>query len=120
MNRLTRHADDLRPDVVFDVLSHPYRRFVISYVAQQCRPIPMNELADRIVASELDVPLAQVPEEDRYCARLSMYHTHLPKLVDAGLVDCTEEADRIVVRLTSTFGTIEADLPEPIEPYHVD
>ena len=120
MNRLTRHADDLHPDVVFDVLSHPYRRFVLSYLAQEARSIPMTELADRAAAWEMNVPLAHVGEEDRYCARLDLYHTHLPKLVDVGLVECTQEGDRVQVSPRGTIRTIKADLPEPTVPYRVD
>lgn len=62
----------------FDVLSDRRRRRAVAVVRRAPAPVTIADLAERIAAREC---------ADRGSVRCSLYHVHLPRLEDAGVVD---------------------------------
>ncbi|MFC6755593.1 MULTISPECIES: DUF7344 domain-containing protein [Haloarcula] len=79
-------ADELTLSGLLELLSHPRRRFVLGILDETDGDVSMDSLAERLTAWEVgDSPADSSPPavED---VKLSLYHTHLPKLETAGLV----------------------------------
>ena len=79
-------ADELTLSELLDIFSHSRRRFVLGYLDETGTEVPTDSLAERLVAWERatghsDSATAAVDE-----VKLSLYHTHLPKLESAGIV----------------------------------
>jgi hypothetical protein len=80
--------------------------FTLSLLASGTRRHLLGELADSGGEAELDVLAQQLPSRDRSSTdmesldrlSLDLYHTHVPKLADAGVVNWS--ADRRRVSLT--------------------
>ena len=78
--------DDLTLSELFDIFSHSRRRFVLGYLDEAGTEVSTDSLAERLVAWERtdgqsDATAAAVDE-----VKLSLHHTHLPKLESAGVV----------------------------------
>lgn len=74
-------------DQLLSVLAHRRRRLVLSLASRCETPITRDELATAMIAREREMGLENGSESeatDRLATKL--YHQHLPKLEDAGLV----------------------------------
>jgi len=96
---------ELSQDVVFDLLSNPRRRFVLSYLRQEGGPVDLVDLADEIAAWENDTPVEDLTSQQRKRVYVSIYQTHVPKLEDAGVVDYDRESG--LVQLASRAEEID-------------
>lgn len=70
------------PDTAFDVLSEPRRRYVLHYLHEHADPVTVSKLADWVARHE--------PDTDGDRIEVSLHHSHLPKLEDAGLISLVE------------------------------
>lgn len=95
-------ADDIDLDLgaLFDVLSSPRRRYVLANLQHCDEPTTLADLARDVCAWELGCDPSDVPEGRDEPVRVSLYHAHVPKMVDAGLV--AYEEDRRTVCTTDT------------------
>lgn len=84
-----------RADLLFEVLSHPYRRFVLWYLREADGRTSMEQLSREVEAwqSALTAPHRGVSGEATI--ELSLRHTHLPKLETADLVEY--DSERVVL-----------------------
>ncbi len=57
----------------------------------------LRELAEEVAARENDVPRAEVTTEEAKRLHLSLYHTHVPKLKDAGTIRHDEANDTVTL-----------------------
>lgn len=73
-------------DRVLAALSHPRRRLLLYYL-QENDPVSIEDAATRIAAWERDEHADEVPEEVREKVLTSLYHGHVPKLTEQGIVD---------------------------------
>ena len=103
----------LSQNEVYDLLSNPRRRFVISYLREHGRPIELTALAREVAAWENQVPAEELTDQQEKRVYVSLYQTHIPKLRNAGVVDY--DSDDGVIRLTDTVGQLERYLPEEEE-----
>jgi hypothetical protein len=78
-------ADPASLDRMFDTLAHPYRRRILLLVSER-NPRGEDEFSVEAVATE---------DDDRELLAVELYHTHLPKLAEAGYVDWDEEGHTI-------------------------
>lgn len=84
-----------RKDEFFAVLSHPSRRFVLSALQDHQAPVSIETLAMELADWHDQRPVSEPAGADGDDLKLSLVHTHLPKIADAGLVDY--DASRQVV-----------------------
>lgn len=107
-------VEPLSQDLVFDLLSSPRRRFVLYYLRSESASIALTALADEVASWEYETSVDELTEQERKRAYVSLYQTHVPKLVDAGIV--AYDTDSGVVSLTDRAGTIESYLPRTAKP----
>lgn len=95
-------------DDVLSVLSTREQRYALYYLLDHER-VPLSELAD-VIAGWLAVADRQVTTAgERTSLRIALYHTHLPRLEAAGLIEFDPD-DRVVDR--AAFPTTTRELVE--------
>lgn len=91
-NQLSSEKPVLSAELLFDVLGSSYRRFVLSHLSDEPKPVPIDELAYRLAAWEDDTTVADVSSETADDIEILLYHVHLPKMAELGLVAYDSEA----------------------------
>ncbi|WP_255151565.1 DUF7344 domain-containing protein [Halorarius halobius] len=84
----------LELDHVFSVLGHPRRRYLM-YALAENPEWTLEDLATKLTAWEQDLDETRVSEYRRDQTYVSLYHTHVPKLVDEGVVEFDSETETI-------------------------
>ncbi|NUB91324.1 hypothetical protein HT576_09880 [Haloterrigena sp. SYSU A121-1] len=89
-----RHLPEaiLELDHVYEALGHPRRRY-LCYTLLEDTEWSLTDLAAKIAAWETDTPEHAVTELQRERVYVSLYHAHVPKLVDENVIafdDATE------------------------------
>ncbi|ELY35194.1 DUF7504 family protein [Halalkalicoccus jeotgali] len=72
----------ITPETAFDVLRDSRRQHVLRYIYERDGSVPLSALVKRIAHHE--------PDADADRIEISMHHSHLPKLEDAGLISVGE------------------------------
>lgn len=102
--------DGVATDALFDILSESRRRFVLACLHEYATPIPLADVGDELATWEHEAPLTEVPEDDVAAIYMSLYHVHVPKMADAGLVEYSQEQDLVTLtdagEQLSTLGTL--------------
>ena len=111
--RVREQADDGHPggpaaffDELFGALAHRRRRLILTVLQAHGR-LDVESLADRIAAAERTGGDA-VPDEEVTRVHVSLFHHHLPKLDEIGLVDLDPDAD--LVSLSETGERLDLSL----------
>ncbi|WP_313693056.1 DUF7344 domain-containing protein [Halorarum halobium] len=101
---------------VCETLAHSRRRYLI-YSLKEDTEWSLRELATRVAAWEDDVPEAAVSEARRDRVYVSLYHTHVPKLRDEGVVawdpgtetiTAGEHAEQVLAALAGMGASLDA------------
>ena len=72
-------------DAILELLSERERRKLLGYLIEsEGDTATVEELLDRLVEDEAD-RTGEIPNRARF--KTSLYHIHLPKLADAGILD---------------------------------
>ncbi|WP_207891646.1 DUF7344 domain-containing protein [Natrarchaeobius halalkaliphilus] len=80
---------------LFVAFSAERRQHALAYLAQKPAAIPLGDLAEYLTLVEGD------PSYDRYERVLTdLYHNHVPKLVDAGIVTYERETELVALSVT--------------------
>jgi len=110
--------EEISQDTVFDVLSSARRRETISILREEETPIELTTLAETVAARENETTVEELSSQDRKRVYVSLYQTHIPKLVDVGIVE--HDSDSGEVWLTDRADSIEPYLqgPEQFTPWH--
>ncbi|QCS42539.1 hypothetical protein [Natrinema versiforme] len=91
-------------DTAMDLLADHRRRAVLQYLAETDGSAALTELAVEIAAQEAGAePNAisdhgDVSARDRRAVRISLHHTHIPKLANADVVDYETETETVTLR----------------------
>lgn len=85
-------------DELFDALADWRRRCVLRCLQASDRPTALADVAAEVAARTSDSASAEVSEETVERVYASLYHVHVPKLADVGVVDY--DRDRATVALT--------------------
>lgn len=95
MIEIQQHAADV--DTVLETLADERRRHVLRCLCDGNAPITFADLADEVAARdrEHETGVEAISGEERERIHLSLYHVHVPKLVDAGLVTCEQDRNRV-------------------------
>jgi DNA-binding transcriptional ArsR family regulator len=91
----------LNLDEVFAALGHPRRRYLLYTLVNESSEETLSELATKLAAWEQDKPTSEVTDDERQDVHISLYHSHIPKLADLGVLDYHEKGD-IIVRARNT------------------
>lgn len=83
---------ELSQDVVFNLLSNPRRRFMLSYLQRRGEPVDITDLANEIAAWENETTVDELTSQQRKRVYVSIYQTHIPKLEDAGVIEYDRES----------------------------
>ncbi|RXK46455.1 DUF7344 domain-containing protein [Halorientalis pallida] len=100
-------------DELFRALAHARRRRVLAYLRSEQRAAAVEHVATYVATAETtgndDAPYTEV--------ETSLYHVHLPKLIDVGLVTWADPDRREAIQLTTlgeelptTLGWVPVDL----------
>lgn len=84
----------LELDHVFEALSTSRRRY-LCYTLLESQEWTLGDLATKVAAWETDSPEQEVTSQQRETVYVSLYHVHIPKLVDDGIVTFDEETETI-------------------------
>ncbi|WP_435063973.1 DUF7344 domain-containing protein [Halobaculum sp. EA56] len=84
----------LELDHVYGALGHPRRRYLCYTLLENTR-WSLTDLATKIAAWENEVPEHEVTTRQRERVYVSLYHAHVPKLVDEGVITFDEETETI-------------------------
>ena len=84
-------------DEGFDLLANPRRRELLALVEEH-HEISLPDVADEVAVNEADTSIVEVDPETVLDVYLSLYHDHVPRLVEAGLVQYDQELDLVVFR----------------------
>ncbi|QRV15066.1 hypothetical protein JMJ58_19495 [Haloterrigena salifodinae] len=84
----------LELDHVYEALGHPRRRY-LCYTLLEDSEWSLNDLATKIAAWETDTPEHAVSELQQERVYVSLYHAHVPKLVDEDVIAFDEMTETI-------------------------
>lgn len=103
-----------KASTMFEILAHPRRRHVILCLREYEDPMALADLADEIAALENDTSPMEVPPDEVERVYLSLYHTHVPKLADARVVQYEQEKNwvRLAERAEQLDGYSESPIGE--------
>ena len=72
---------------VYAALGHDRRHRVLAVLVEVCTPIDVRALARHVAAREAEVSPQSVRDKRVERVHVSLYHNHLPKLADVGLIE---------------------------------
>lgn len=84
-------------DVLFDVLADQRRRYALECLREFQTSMALPDLADEVASREQERPVPDIPAEEVKQVYMSLYHVHVPKMVDANIVEYTQEQDMVVL-----------------------
>lgn len=97
----------LHLDYLYDALAHPRRRY-LCYLLSLDEEWTLADVAAAVGAVENDVPASGVSDREYEGVYVSLYHVHVPKLVEDGVVafdpdtevvSAGEHADQVLAAL---------------------
>jgi hypothetical protein len=89
-------AEILEMEFVYEALAHPRRRYLCYSLLSNTR-WTLTELSTKLVAWEQDVPEEDVADFDRDEMYVSLYHAHVPKLIELDIVEFEDGDEEFVV-----------------------
>ena len=87
-------ADPLPVDLIFDALSNERRQRLLSHLRRD-EPSSLVDLAEQIAAWENNTTVGAVSRDARSRVYTGLYHSHIPRLVDMGIVEYDRETDLV-------------------------
>lgn len=89
-------ANDATLDASFALLAAARRRYALAYLAGRSHPVALADLAEAVAVREHGDPIAAIPDPEVRRIYLSLYHLHVPKLAEAGVIEY--DPDRKAIR----------------------
>lgn len=102
---------DIEADTLFEVLASQRRRIVIAYLHEYPAPMALADLARELAAREHERPVTEISPEEIERIYVDLYHRHVPKMADAGIVGHTR--DRTLVTLAESAEELPTRLELP-------
>lgn len=94
---------DGHQNTAFDLLRHTHRRLLLACLAEHAEPITLPDAAEQVTRSAHGARIENVDPETVRRTYLNLYHTHVPKLVDADVVRYSQESDLIGLTDAGTY-----------------
>lgn len=89
---------DVRPEAIshaFEILSSHRRRLMLRVVQAHDEELTLADLAEEVAVREFDRDIAAISPETVTEVYTTLYHDHMPRLVDAGLIEYEQERDLV-------------------------
>lgn len=107
---------EVSTDDLCDVLSNARRRFVIDRLASHSKPLAVADVTRELTRWECETPSDQIPEEQVKSRYAALYHVHVPKMADVGILEYNRERNTIALAdecagITSVVGHPPLDNP---------
>lgn len=90
-------VEELSLSVAFELLSHSHRRALLGCLAQHDRAISLADAAEEVVQVNEERPIQQIPAEEIKQVYMRLYHVHIPKAKECGVVEYEQERDLVVL-----------------------
>lgn len=78
----------------FDLLTHPYRRYVLYYLQTHSEGMSIETLT-AMLANEVDGSSETTEKDPLTRIEIALRHTHLPKLADADLITIAQDKQSV-------------------------
>ena len=107
----------LELDHVYEALGDPRRRYLCYTLLEDTR-WSLNELANKVAAWERELPVSEITSSHWHPVYVSLYHAHIPKLVEEGVIlydDSTEtivagdNAEQVLAALQGMGASLDVD-----------
>ena len=85
----------LSPSEAAGLLADSRRRHAVERLRSVDGSIGLADLADEVATAEHGTIISEIPAEEVKRVYLDLYHSHVPKLAKADVVEYSQEADRI-------------------------
>lgn len=82
-------------DEAFELLAEQRRRLLLEVMRTYAEPLTLPDAAEEVAVRETGRPVPNIPAERVAEIYTSLYHDHLPRLVDAGLLEYDQERDLV-------------------------
>lgn len=102
------------------LLAHRRRRYLLYHLRRQPRSTTLAEAAEWIAMLDEDVTADRHLSDALERVRLDLYHVHVPKLVDADVVDVDYDESTGLLTLTDTRPPFERILEEALDHEKID
>lgn len=89
------HQDRNRLSTLHSCLAHRRRRRVLLYLQDTDEPQALTDLAEIVADREADSSASETDRELVKTVHVSLYHDHVPKLDEAGIVQYEEDDDTV-------------------------
>lgn len=109
MNKKARAGSPRVPvETIYSLGADTQRRALIRVLARHDRELTLNDVTKEIVTRQIDGDIMDVPGETVVRVANALYHNHIPRLADAGivrfnparkLVEPTEKLDAVATHL---------------------
>lgn len=108
-------AETLAVDSALDALSHRRRRRLLAILGDDEHWMAVADVVEALSLDEGAATIEDVPDEEIAWIYASLFHTHLPKLEDAGAVERNRERNTVALtprgeRLRSSVDCIREEL----------
>lgn len=80
-------TDNVSRDDIFEAFADSRRRIALTTIASVGTPVELRTLARSVAREEAGSADPDIPEDELENVAISLYHAHLPKLANLGLVE---------------------------------
>ncbi|MBX0288234.1 helix-turn-helix domain-containing protein [Halomicroarcula sp. F28] len=101
----------------FEVLAHPHRRYVLYHLACNSGVTGTDALAAAIARWNVESGADRTTSIDTI--RIALYHSHLPKLADAGFITVDRNSDAVELEDSDTLDSFLGDAASIDECAHL-
>jgi len=108
------HADDTELGELFFALSHVERRRALQCLWNHGTELTLADVAEEVTAREAKTSIQNTDPETVTRTYLSLYHSHIPRLEEAGLVAYDQENDLVVA--TSDRDDVRSSIDSFLDP----
>lgn len=105
--------DSVAFDSVLDLCRHKYRRIVLGTLAEEQRPVTLNDLTQVVLKHNHQTPSKDASADVLTEIRISLCHCHLPKLAAEGYIDYYSEVQ--IVEPTKQLNELQPALSTILE-----
>ena len=105
-----RPGEELSVDAIYDLVTSSRRREVLSLFVTREQPLTLRDLTHGVAQAEEGAEITDISQERVAEIRITLYHVHLPKLAEHGVVSVDEKRD--VVEPTENLDQFEPFLTQ--------